>query len=118
MLQKNRLSSLNFFIGGFILAGLTFLLGFLGGSWGIISPYSIVSILAANLLFGDAELFPFPYVLGIYFVIFLYGSLINFVIVKRSGSNNKRIRLILLLSAFLLIVFYLLALFLGMLGNG
>ena len=114
-LQKKRTSKLNFFIGGFILTGFTFVLGLL---WVFISPFSMVGFLAYDLLLGNAEIFPFPYALGIYFMIFLYGSLINFVILKRSASKNKVIRTILLLLVFLLIVFYLLALFLGLLGNG
>lgn len=111
--KKKQVSKLSNFKGGFILAGLTFILGLL---WGIVSPFSMVGQLAQGL-FGEG-LFSFPYTLGIYFVIFLYGSLINFINLKISTSNSDMARELLGLLRILLVGFYLVALILGFLGNG
>jgi hypothetical protein len=114
--QKIGTPRLNFFKGGFILAGITLVIGLL---WGMVSNYSMVGLFA-YALFGVFAGDPISSLssLFVYFVIFLYGTLINFVTVRRSVSHNKLVRAFLFLLAFMLIIFYLFVLLLGFFGNG
>jgi len=105
--QNNRMLKPNFIKGGLILAGITLVIGLLWGpcckivgfmAYGLSTRYFLIS-------------------LSIYFVLFIYGSLISFLIYKSSISTKKWVQTILGLFVFILTGFYLFALYVGSLPN-
>jgi hypothetical protein len=105
--QKNQIPKPNFYKGGLILAGITFIIGLL--RW----PCMCMLGELTHSLFEGFDTLSFWIFVWIFTVLFIYGSVISIILYRGSISKKKWLQAILRFFALLLIGFYLFALYVG-----